>query len=289
MPMEIDPHKAYLDAVFARIERLRHVDVSVLADRYGFDSKALSLIEGGTPSSSVLERVVADADAQRDELREHLDALVSEYVSGGMEYGVALVMAQQTLGDPRGLGRQIARATSWTMLGLDVRWLAFLRCQDWLPAGMCAAMLFAATEWSLPRIALLVATVSLMASYAFMSGYAAGWTISPDSRSLACTLIPIIEVLEGDNIRSIGKTVAGLKRFQRVVLDVERSWPFWWAADCFTMLVWISLLTQAMHDSSFYFVTCGLALAFTGASFAQSVGVRLGRWRRLAHSMRRAS
>ncbi len=289
MSRKIDSHEAYLNIVFAWANRLRTVDLVAVATRYEVDPAALTAAPCDPCDPRPVERLLRIADEQRSELRQHLDALVSEYVSGGMEYGVALVKAQQTLGEPRALGRQIARATSEAVLDFDARWLTFLRFHDGLPIGICVAMLFAATVWPLPRLALLAANVGLMASFAFMSGYAAGWVISPDLRCLVSGLIPILEAVEGDGVLSVRKTVVSLKRTHRLVLAAERSRRFWWLTDCFLVLAWSISLIDAIHGSSFKFVTGGLVMAFTVASFAQSIGIRLGRRRRLALSARRAS
>jgi hypothetical protein len=206
-----------------------------------------------------------------------------------MEYGVALVKAQQALGEPRALGRQIARTTSHEVLGFDARWLSFLRWQDWLPLGICIATLSAAIAWPLTRLALLAANTGLMASFAFMSGYAAGWMISPDLRSLVSRFIPVLEVMAGDRVLFGRQTIAWLKRSHRFVLNAVRSRPFWWVADCFSILIFSCLVANDIHGSSFQFVTSGLGMAFVVSSFTQGIGVRLGRRRRLAHSARRVS
>ena len=76
---DIDPHETYLDTVFARIDSIRHIDASILTERYGIDPAALSPADGKTEESWAVKRVLADADAQREELRynrgrQHLNA-----------------------------------------------------------------------------------------------------------------------------------------------------------------------------------------------------------------------
>jgi len=179
--LEVDPHEAYLDAVFARIDRIRQMDISVLTNRYGVHPAALIPVDGNASPSWAVERILADADAQRAELREHLDGLTREYVSEGLTYEAAVENAQETLGPTAILAERISQSTGQAALGIDRRWMPLLRSMGWSSRLIFLALVpadFAIYRMHLPFLAILIFAVVLLGMLGFLQGYAAGMTIT---------------------------------------------------------------------------------------------------------------
>jgi len=198
---EADPHGAYLDAVFARIDRIRQIDVSLLTDRYGIDPLALSPVAGKGEASWAVTRVLADADSQREELREHLDGLTQEFVAAGMAFEAAALKAQETLGDSGVLAKQISRSTAQSALAVDSRWMPWVRSilpNQWIFGIGWIAWWFSFTpSFSTPLLALPLLAV-LSTTVGFLQGYALGKTVTPDVYKL------------------ISKTASDLKKLQKL-------------------------------------------------------------------------
>lgn len=180
-PLECDPHEDYLDAVFARIDRIRTMDASILTERYGVDPAALSPAAAGAKSSWPVERVLADADAQREELRDHLDILVRECVSEGIAYDDAVRQAQQALGDPTLLAVQLSRASAQSALNLNERWLPFLR-RDRMIAALSILVPYIALAAPTHATSILAASSCVCIGCGVISGYAYGISMSPELR-----------------------------------------------------------------------------------------------------------
>jgi len=197
--LEADPHEAYLDAVFARIDRMRHIDASILTQRYGIDPAALSPVGGEGEASWAVNRVLSDADSQREELREHLDGLTQEFVAAGMAFEAAAIKAQETLGDSGVLAKQISRSTAQSALAVDSRWMPWVRSilpNNWIFIGIYVLSL---GSYFVPIVAvpLLVMTAIVISSVTigFVQGYSLGQTVTGDTRTLIDTTAQWIETI----------------------------------------------------------------------------------------------
>jgi hypothetical protein len=296
-PPETDPHEAYLDAVFAKIDRIRYIDASILTERYGIDPAVLSPVDGEARPSRAVERVLAGADAQRAELREHLDALTQEYAADGMTFEAAVRKAQQALGDPAVLAEQISRSTAQAALAVDGKWMRWLRLPNLATASLLFALFpisFAIDTEHLPYIAVLATSALLFGGLSFLQGYASGITMSPSVFSLFGATEKGIK-----EIRML-RTVDGLTFRQR--LYRLRLWraegvarrmyqePVAWEGSIIPSLIFQAgcilffPLWVAKHPDT-------RAAAYTSliAIFARDHGIRLGTRRRMMRSRKRVS
>jgi len=179
MPTEHDPYNEYLDAVFARIDRLRHIDASLLTQRYGIDPSVLDAAAAGR-ESWLASQVLASADAQREELREHLSGLTQEYVAEGSAFDTAVAKAQAALGNPEMLAKQITRSTAQSALEMDSRWFPWMRSitpTRWL-LPVVLLQIARCLDW--PLLPALAVGGAVTVAIAFTQGYSVGVTITSD-------------------------------------------------------------------------------------------------------------
>lgn len=307
MTPEIDPHGAYLDAVFAKIDRIRHIDASVLTERYGIDPAVLSPVDGEARSTWAVERLLADADAQRAELREHLEGLVKEYVADGMTFDVAVAKAHQALGDSSVLARQISRSTALDALELDGRWLPILRSHNSI-LGVCILCLVPLLVFWLPpqaRLLFISFWACVSAACGIVIGYADGYSLSPGLRCLAGRIVhnmsamlslPTIQCLNPEQRLARQNLRANISRLQSIYGTSEnagRAGRFVWRelfSDClgvalFALFIFALVRYQSPPHEVQSYVLPGLQMSSL-YSLGRTFGVYVGARQRLA---RRAS
>jgi len=225
--LERDPHEAYLDAVFVRIDRLRKIDAGLLTSRYGIDPSVLDPVSS-SGASWPASQVLSDAAAERDELREHLNGLTLEFAADGAAYDAAVAMAQKALGDPEMLAKQITLSTAQGALDLNPRWLPLVRSMVIGDAILLSSTFFMNLQSSwftsgrMGGIWLLVLTLGML------QGYAVGICITPQiERLIGKTTLGL------ENLRKL-RTLPRLTFRQRLV-RMQTRFTEWWLVQIYAI------------------------------------------------------
>jgi len=230
MPPDQAPHEAYLDAVFARIDRLRRIDAVTLTTRYGVDPSALELVSVSATSWPA-SQVLADAAAQREELREHLNGLTSEYVAGGLAYDAAVAKAHETLGDPEMLAMRISRSTAQVALGLNPRWMPLVRSIVFGDAVLLSStflplFLHLQSLWFTP--ARMTAIWLAVLTLGMLQGYAVGICITPQIDRLIGKIVLGLEDLR--KLRTLPRLT-----LRQILVRIQTRFTEWWLVQLYTI------------------------------------------------------
>ena len=301
---ETSPHEAYLDAVFARINRLRTIDAAVLTERYGVDPAVLDPI-ASSKTAWPTSQMLAEAEAEREELHEHLEGLVREFVADGLGHDAAVLEAQRILGEPEELARQISASTGQAVLGVDGRWLPFLRRNN-VFVSFAVLVSIPLTTCLAPSYSAIILSFSGCISfiYGLFSGYSYGLCISTELRLhlenterelRSLLLLPTIGTLNARQRLArlnLKRNVFRLRRIHDMANPVEmtvrnRSRQFILDASALVFLIWMT--AKSVHGMQANVAFWGMILAFNTFTFARDLGIRLGSRVRNERLLRRAS
>jgi hypothetical protein len=290
-----DPHETYLDAVFAKIDRMRYIDASILTERYGIDPAALSPVDGAARPSWPVERLLADAGAQRAELREHLNALTREFVADGLASDAAAIEAQRKLGDPAMLSRQISRSTAQAVVRLESRWFPWLRSIAPSIYGLPMVFCLLTLHFGLHGAQAFMTVGAITSAIGGVQGYSVGRAVTPDMllwfSEIAANLktmlkLPVVKPVTFRqrfnrwNARYTSSVLQSVAGFASNTLTGRFLWP--WAG---FMLALLALIFYSDRNTGMrvYFLSLFLG------GIAREWGCYLGARHRLARSARRIS
>ena len=305
MSTQHDPHKSYLDTVFHRVNRLRSIDAGDLIGRFGIDPAALPAVDGDAGDSWPASRLLVHADAQREELREHLVSLQRAYVAEGSDEASAVIKAQQSLGAPELLAQEMLPAAARQSLGLDERILSLLK-QDNAFAALCVFSCLPLLTIPLhSQAAVLLSLISCgTICYASLSGYAHGRSISPElSLEMKKTAENLRAMLELPTVRRLSpQQKRARSHARRVALQLKRTVGVSSLSGLSGTSAWRQLVLGVIGTGIYtggavilmgavsalvpLFGPCFIAILF---SFSHDIGVVLGARRRADHSALRAS